>query len=253
VIVSGGGQLGGRVAIVTGGAQGIGRCIAEFLARDGASVLIADIQAKKSAKAAQELSAAGHDVTSYAADITDPDTVDELVTHCIERSGCIDILVNNAGIDAPTGFATELSREHWREVVETDLTGPWWCTQAVIPHMMERRYGRIIFISSRSWQSGSANLSVAYNAAKAGLVGLTIGLSVQLEPFGILVNAIAPGPTGTGRGAVSDADAVNAGAVFPLGIAGPEPVAHACLYLARESGDWISGTVLNVSGGRWRG
>jgi NAD(P)-dependent dehydrogenase (short-subunit alcohol dehydrogenase family) len=159
-------------------------------------------------------------------------------------------LVNNAGIDAPTGFAAELSREHWRDVIETDLTGPWWCTQSVIPHMIQRRSGRIIFISSRSWQSGSARLSVAYNAAKAGLVGLTIGLSAQLEPFGILVNAIAPGPTGTGRGPVSEAQDTEQ---YPLGIRGPQPVAHACLYLARESGDWISGTVLNVSGGRWRG
>ena len=244
------GELSGRVAIITGAAQGIGRCIAESFAKDGAAVLIADIQVEKAAAVTRKLSEAGHDAASCAVDITDPDSADAMVATCLERFGSLDILVNNAGIDAPTGFATDVSRDDWREVIDTDLTGQWWCTQSVMPHMIARGGGRIIFISSRSWQSGSARLSVAYNAAKAGLVGLTIGLSVQLEPFGILVNAVAPGPTGTGRGPVSEAEGPDR---FPLGILGPEPVAHACLYLARESGDWVSGTVLNVSGGRWRG
>jgi len=162
------------------------------------------------------------------------------------------VLVNNAGLDAPPGEPWAISEEEWREVIETDLTGPWWCTRAALPYMMAQRGGRIIFISSGSARIGSADTTVAYNAAKAGLVGLTVGLSVYLEPYGILVNAIAPGPTGTGT-PMTAAEVARHERDFPLGIGGPEPVAHACLYLAGAGGDWVSGSVLNVSGGWWRG
>jgi NAD(P)-dependent dehydrogenase (short-subunit alcohol dehydrogenase family) len=118
---------------------------------------------------------------------------------------------------------------------------------ALVPHVR----GRVILISSSSARMGDHGVSVAYNAAKAGLIGLTIGLSVQLEPHGILVNAIAPGPTGTGRITDEWRDAYLRD--HPLGIVGADPVAHACLYLAGPAGDWISGTVMNVSGGRIRG
>jgi NAD(P)-dependent dehydrogenase (short-subunit alcohol dehydrogenase family) len=118
--------------------------------------------------------------------------------------------------------------------------------------MMQQRSGRIVFISSGSARIGDPGISVAYNASKAGLIGLTIGLSVHLEPFGILVNAIAPGYTGTGE-PMSEEERAAYDAAHPLGIVGPEPVARACVYLASEGGNWITGAVLNVSGGWWRG
>lgn len=245
-------QLSGRVAVVTGAAQGIGRCIAESLAEDGASVVVADIQEHGAGEVAEDLRARGSDAMSVAVDIGDPASAGSMIERTLERFGRVDILVNDAGIDAPFGAAWEIGEEHWRRVIDVNLSGQWWCTRAVVPHMMERRAGRIIFISSGSARIGQRDISVAYNASKAGLIGLTVGLSVHLEPFGILVNAIAPGPTGTGQPMSEDERRAHE-REYPLGIVGPEPIAEACRYLVRSSGDWISGAVLNVSGGWWRG
>jgi NAD(P)-dependent dehydrogenase (short-subunit alcohol dehydrogenase family) len=244
--------LSGKVAIVTGAAQGIGRCIADFLASDGASVLLADIQEERAAESARSLRGRGLAAESTFVDIRDPNSARAMVARAIERFGQVDVLINDAALDAPPGSAWSITEEHWREVIDTNLSGAWWCTQAVLSHMMDRRSGRIVFISSGSARIGQHDISVAYNASKSALIGLTVGLSVQLEPFNILVNAIAPGPTGTGQ-PMSEEEREDHERRFPLGIGGPEPVAHACLYLARGSGDWISGAVLNVSGGWWRG
>ena len=245
-------QLSGRVAVVTGAAQGIGRCIAESLAEDGASVVVADIQEHVAGEVVEDLRTRGSDAMSVAVDIADPASAGAMIERTLERFGRVDILVNDAGIDAPFGAAWEIGEDHWRRVIDVNLSGQWWCTRAVVPHMMQRRAGRIIFISSGSARIGQRDISVAYNASKAGLIGLTVGLSVHLEPFGILVNAIAPGPTGTGQPMSEDERRAHE-RDYPLGIVGPEPIAEACRYLVRSSGDWISGAVLNVSGGWWRG
>jgi NAD(P)-dependent dehydrogenase (short-subunit alcohol dehydrogenase family) len=246
------GRLRNTVAVVTGGAQGIGECIATRFAREGAQVLVGDIRETKAEEVAAALRDEGLEVESALLDIREPDSAAALMARAVERWGRIDVLVNNAGLDAPPGPAWAIGEDEWREVIETDLSGPWWCTRAVLPHMMERRRGRVIFISSGSARIGAPEISVAYNAAKAGVVGLTVGLAVHLEPYGILVNAVAPGPTGTGTPMTPEERAAYE-RDFPLGIVGPEPVAHACVYLAAESGDWVSGSVLNVSGGWWRG
>lgn len=245
-------SLEGRVAIVTGAAQGIGESIATFLASAGASVLLADVQEERVAAVANGLRAQGLRATSCLVDVSDPSSAGSMVSSCIAEYGVVDLLVNNAGIDAPPGAAWEIREDHWRRLIDVNLSGAWWCTAAVLPPMMERRAGRIVFISSVSARIGDPGISVAYNASKAGLIGLTIGLSVHLEPFGILVNAIAPGYTGTGEPLSSD-ERTAYEAAHPLGIVGPEPIARACVYLASEGGDWITGAVLNVSGGWWRG
>ncbi len=246
------GQLEDVVAVVTGGAQGIGECIATYLARDGARVLIGDIQDERAEHVAAGLRKDGLQVEAADVDIREPASAERLMARAVDRWGRIDLLVNDAGLDAPPGEPWAIDEQAWREVIDTDLSGAWWCTRAALPHMMARRRGRIIFISSGSARIGAPEVTVAYNAAKAGLIGLTVGLAVHLEPYGILVNAVAPGPTGTGTPMTPEERAAHERA-FPLGIVGPEPVAHACLYLARESGDWVSGSVLNVSGGWWRG
>jgi len=246
------GELDGKVALITGAAQGIGRCIAEFFAADGAAVMLADIQGEKAGEVAAGLVAEGHNAEAVQTDVSSVASVAGMVERTLSQFGRVDILVNVAGIDAPPGSAWEIDEDHWREVIDVDLTGQWWCARAVLPHMMERGSGRIIFISSGSARMGDLDISVAYNAAKAGLVGLTVGLSVQVESSGILVNAVAPGSTGTGR-PIDPEKLATFTDELPLGVGGPEPVAHACLFLARSSGDWVSGAVMNVSGGWVRG
>jgi NAD(P)-dependent dehydrogenase (short-subunit alcohol dehydrogenase family) len=248
----GDGELEGQVAIVTGAAQGIGRRIAETLAGDGASVVIADLQEEKAGEVAAAIREGGGEAGAVAVDVRDPARCEAMVAFALEHYGRVDLLVNDAGIDAPPGEAWTIDEDHWRRVIDTNLSGQWWCAKAVIPHMKERGSGRIVFISSGSARIGEHDISVAYNASKAGLIGLTVGLSVHLERFGILVNALAPGPTGTGQ-PMTERQRVAYAEQFPLGLGGPQPVADACLFLARSSGDWISGAVLNVSGGWVRG
>ena len=244
--------LDGAVVVVTGGAQGIGECIATFFARDGARVLIGDIQERKASQVAARLRDEGLTVEAAPLDVRIPGSA--AVADGAGRGplGMHRRARQRRRTRRAAGRAWAIGEEEWREVIDTDLSGPWWCTRAALPHMMARHRGRIIFISSGSARIGDPEISVAYNAAKAGLIGLTVGLAVHLEPYGILVNAIAPGPTGTGTPMTPEERAAHERA-FPLGIVGPEPVAHACLYLAKESGDWVSGSVLNVSGGWWRG
>ncbi len=245
-------RLDGRVAIITGAAQGIGESIATFLAAAGASVFLADVQEERVGDVAAGLRSEGHRAASCFVDICDPRSAQSMVTSCLDEFGTVDVLVNNAGIDAPPGAAWEIPEEHWRRLIDTNLSGAWWCTAAALGPMMQKRSGRIVFISSGSARIGDPGISVAYNASKAGLIGLMIGLSVHLEPFGILVNAIAPGYTGTGE-PMSEEERAAYDEAHPLGIVGPEPIARACVYLASEGGDWITGAVLNVSGGWWRG
>jgi NAD(P)-dependent dehydrogenase (short-subunit alcohol dehydrogenase family) len=240
--------LAGQTALVTGGAGGIGRRIVEVFADAGARVCLSDVRTVEGAAAAANLQNAGLDVRFAAVDITDPESADAVVKQTVRSFGRIDHLVNSAGLDSPLGKAWEEDEQHWRQIIDVDLNGQWWCAKAVIPQMIEQGHGRIIFISSvAAWKwSGT---SVAYNAAKAGVVGLTYALASELEPHGILVNAVAPGPTGSTGRPIFAAEREQLVAALPLGFGGADPVAEACLYLAEKSGDWVSGTVLNVSGG----
>lgn len=246
-------QLNERVAIVTGAAQGIGECIARNLASDGARVLLADIRADKVEEVASSLRDEGMHAESFCVDITDPSRAAEMVARALEVFGQVDALVNNAGLDAPPGQAWEIAETHWRDVIDVNLSGAWWCTQAVISHMRKRHRGKIVTISSASARMASPETSPAYSAAKAGLIGLTISLSVQLEGQGILVNAITPGATGNTGTPLSEVERNLYSFAFPLGTGGPQPIADAVRFLLRPSGDWISGAVLNISGGLLRG
>lgn len=242
----------GTVVLVTGAAGGIGACIARMLADAGYALALSDRAGDGLAKVAAELRARGVSLSSVVADVTDTASVAAMVEQTLAAHGRIDGLIHCAGIDAPPGQAWEEDEAHWRGIIDADLTGAWWCTRAVLPHMIERGRGRIIMISSVAARTGNLVTSVAYNAAKAGINGLVVGLSIQLEAKGIRVNAIAPGPTGTGQ-AMSPEEVAAYRHHYPLGEGGAEPVAHGCLYLLGPSGDWVSGTVLNVSGGRIRG
>lgn len=241
-------SLQDQTVIVTGAAQGIGECVARHLVNKGAKVLLADIQEDKVSNVAEELGC-----ESVHVDIAEPDSARSMVEYAIAKLNHIDALVNVAGIDAPFIDALDVSDEHWRKLIDVDLNGPWWCTTAVLPHMVKRGNGRVVIISSASGIVGDLGVSPAYAAAKAGLFGLVISLSMNIEQYGVLVNGIAPGTIGTTGAPMTDEYATKYLADFPLGFGGPQPVADAVSYLLDDSGNWISGAVLNVSGGGVRG
>ena len=176
-----------------------------------------------------------------------------MIDHAIEAMSGVDVLLNIGGIDCPFISCLEMDEAHWKQMIDTDLSGPWWVTRAVLPHMVERGSGRVVFISSICGRMAGEGVSPAYSAAKAGLLGLVNQLSQEMEQKGVLVNAIAPGVIGTTGTPMEDAEIADYEAAHALGVGGPKPVSDAIQYLLSESGDWISGAVLNVSGGYLRG
>ncbi len=242
-----------QVILVTGAARGIGKSIAETVARQGGHVVATDILADEAEAMAAAIRASGGLATALPLDITSPDQAAEVAAKVVDRFGRIDGLVNNAALDAPHGLAWEIGTEDWRRVIEVDLNGAWYCSRAVIPAMRAQRRGRIVFISSIAARLGSPHLSPAYSTAKAGLIGLTVSLSAQLEADGILVNAVTPGPTGNTGAAYSEAGRKAYLDAHPLGFGGPEPIADAVAFLLGPGSNWTSGAVMNVSGGHFRG
>ncbi|RVA16269.1 SDR family NAD(P)-dependent oxidoreductase [Mesorhizobium sp. M7D.F.Ca.US.004.03.1.1] len=242
----------GNVVLLTGAAGGIGRSIAHALLGAEVSVVAVDRDRARLALLAAAAESLGGRIETLVCDVTNQPAVEATAEAAIATMGRIDALIHCAGKDAPSGRAWEESAEHWRDIIDVDLNAVWWSTRAVLPHMISRGSGRIILISSVAGRIPTGGASVAYNTAKAGINGLTIALSAQVEGSGVLVNAIAPGPTGTGT-AMTSTERVAYRAMYPLGEGGPEPVARACLYLLGPGGDWVSGSILNVSGGRYRG
>lgn len=245
--------LAGSTVLVTGAGRGIGAQIAETLVDAGARVMLADIDEAAVSSTSRRLAELGGEVEFTYVDISAPGSARNMVAATIERFGTFDSLVNNAGIDAPPGNALDTDEVDWRRIVDVNLSGAWWCIDASLPHMRQHGGGRIVNISSVAARLGSERYSPAYAAAKAGLIGLTIGLSVQLESHGILVNAITPGATGTTGTAMLPTEREELERKFPLGTVGPGPIADAVRYLLDSSGDWLSGVVLNISGGQLRG
>ncbi|BBZ78661.1 pyridoxal 4-dehydrogenase [Mycolicibacterium anyangense] len=234
--------------IVTGAAQGIGERIARTLHARGYQVFLADIQTEKVAAVADDLGVGWSPV-----DICDPDKTTQMVESAIAAMGRVGALVNVAGIDGPYRASDKVDPEHWRTIIDADLSGPWWCIQSVLPHMLAQGGGRIVSIASIAGVIPCEGISVAYAAAKAGVIGMTMSLAQDLESRGILVNSIAPGVIGTTGEPMPPGELEKYREDFALGEGGPQPVADAVDYLLSDSGRWISGTVMNVTGGFWRG
>lgn len=245
--------VSGRVALVTGASQGIGRACAVELARGGAVVALAARNADKLEAVAGEIRAAGGTAEIFRLDIGDETSIKECAKAVLGKLGKVEILLNNAGITRD-GLAMRMKRADWDEVLTTNLTGSFLMTQALLPQMLKLRWGRIINVTSvvgETGQAGQAN----YAASKAGLIGLTKSLARELASRTITVNAVAPGFIETAMTAVLNDDQRSAMlAMVPLARAGTEAdVAHAVRFLASEESGYITGHTLDVNGGMYMG
>ncbi len=246
-------DLQGRIALVTGASQGIGRACALELARLGATVALAARTESKLAEVAAEIGAAGGQAAAFALDIASEDSIKSAAKAVVDRFGKVEILVNNAGV-ARDDLAIRMKRSDWDEVIATNLTGAFLLTQALLRPMLKNRWGRIINISSvigRMGQTGQSN----YAASKAGLIGLTRSLAREVASRGITVNAVAPGYIETAMTAEMEADRRAAIlAQIPLGRPGTDrEVAQAVAFLASDGAAYITGHVLDVNGGMFMG
>ncbi|MGR4871439.1 beta-ketoacyl-ACP reductase [Variovorax sp. LARHSF232] len=245
-------NLKGRVAIVTGAGRGIGRAAAEALATEGAHVVITDIDAQTAAGTAEAIASRGHSAIGVAADVCDAQAVERLAARTIEAFGKVDILVNNAGFTRDK-YLTKMPEADWDAVVDTILKGAYLCTKAVLPSMIEQKWGRIINISSRAHLGNPGQTN--YSAAKAGLIGFTRALALEQGKFNITANAIAPGFIETELVKALPTyerlrDAALARNPVPR-LGRPEDIADAILFLASERAGYITGDTLHVTGGRY--
>jgi 3-oxoacyl-[acyl-carrier protein] reductase len=246
-------SLSGRVALVTGASQGIGRTCALKLAVRGATVAVAARNQEKLNELVQEVTAAGGIAAAYALDVGDEEQVKATVKAVIAQFGKIDILVNNAGITRDQ-LVMRMKRADWDAVLQTNLTSAYLCIQAVIPSMLKQRWGRIINIASVFGQMGQAG-QANYAASKAGLIGLTMAIAREVGSRNITCNAVAPGFIETAMTAVlSDEFKQAAVKQIPLGRVGsPEDVAGAVAFLTSDDASYITGHVLSVNGGMLMG
>lgn len=245
------GRFEGRSAIVTGGAQGIGEAIATRLAREGASVVIADIQPEHATATAAKLQAEGLKVFSETVNVADDESVAMMTNNAISRLGKIDILIGNAGITGKerTFMKMDGLSEH-RKIAAVNLFGQMACAQEVLPNMKENKYGRIVLASSVVATHGNVG-QTGYAAAKAGLLGFVYSLSKEVGPHGVTVNAVGPGFTDTEMlSVVPEENLVHlraAASVRRLGTVGELAAAYA--YLASEEAGFTTGAFLPVDGG----
>jgi 3-oxoacyl-[acyl-carrier protein] reductase len=242
-----------KTALVTGASQGIGRACALALAAAGAKVALAARNEAKLNEVAAEIASSGGTAAVFALDIASEESIKACAKAAIAHFGAIEILVNNAGITRDT-LVLRMKRTDWDEVLQTNLTGTFLMTQAVLSSMLKARWGRIINISSvvgETGQAGQAN----YAASKAGLIGLTKSLARELASRSITANAIAPGYIETAMTAVLDEKQRESMlAHIPLGRAGTDAdIANAVRFLASDDASYITGHVLDVNGGMYMG
>src|SRR6266446_6532295 len=246
-------KLEGRVALVTGASQGIGRACALALAREGATVAVAARNRQKLDELVGQITAAGGKASAFVMDVADEEQVKSGIKSALAQFGKIDILVNNAGITRDQ-LVMRMKRADWDAVLNTNLTSAYLCIQQVIGSMLKQRWGRIINVTSVFGQMGQAG-QVNYAASKAGLIGLTMAMAREVASRNITCNAVAPGFIETGMTAVlSEEFKQTAVKMIPLGRVGTtEDVASAVSFLASDDASYITGHVLNVNGGMLMG
>ncbi|WP_329570233.1 3-oxoacyl-ACP reductase FabG [Kitasatospora sp. NBC_01266] len=245
----------GKVAIVTGAAQGIGAATAQLLAEDGATVAVLDLTAERAQQTADAITAKGGTARAYGCDVSDYDAVERVFAQVVEELGGLHILVNNAGITRDNLFF-KMPKADWDAVLTVNLTSAYNCSHVAQKYLVAQKYGKIVSLSSRSalGNRGQAN----YAAAKAGIQGLTATLAIELGPFNINVNAVAPGyivtsmtaATAERVGATPEEHQAEVAARTPLRRAGrPEEIAAVVAFLASEEASYVSGQTLYVNGG----
>ncbi len=238
----------GRVALVTGGASGIGFAAARQLAELGAAIAIADVNMEGAEAAAEKL--AGAQVTTVKADVSDPDDVGAMVDTVVARFGRMDILVHSAGVGIERSFL-ETTPEEWRRLIDIDLSGTFYCAQAAARHMAGNRYGRIVNISSAAGLRGGTGRT-AYGAAKGGVLTLTKVMAVELAPYNVTANALAPGAIETELVARMHSEETRRvyRASIPFDRYGtPDETAFCAVFLASEQAGYITGHILGIDGG----
>ena len=238
-------RLEGQVAIVTGGGGGIGKATCLAFAREGADIVIPEVNIANAEAAASEIHALGRKCEVIETDVSNGDSVRKMVRQTLNEFGRIDILVNNAGIFSYTRIDA-CTEEEWDRMMAVNLKGPFLCSQAVMETMKAQRSGRIINLGSLAGQVGGIVASAPYSASKAGVMCLTKSLARVLGEYGITVNSIAPGIAATEM-AKNHPDMR---AQIPLGrVADASEVASAILFLASDEGRYLTGATLDVNGG----
>lgn len=243
-------ELAGRVAVVTGGARGLGYSIAERIVQSGGSVSLWDVDAAKLADAAKQLSAQGA-VGTAALDLTESASVQAATEATVARFGKIDILINNAGITGGNAATWELDPVAWRRVIDVNLVGPFITSRSVVPVMLRQGYGRIVNVASVAGKEGNPNAS-HYSASKAGLIGLTKSLGKELATRGVLVNCVTPAAANTDLFAQMTPQHIEyMRSKIPMNrFVEPQEVAALVCWLASEDCSFSTGAVFDISGGR---
>lgn len=255
-------NFGGRVVLVTGGGRGLGRAIVERFAREGATVAFCDLNEKNLQEVRKSLKDEGKNVTPFTCDVTKQAQIEEMVENVVQGFGKIDVLVNNAGINRPH-YLWEFPEEDWDRIMEVNLKSVFLMCRAVAPHMMERRSGKIINMSSKSGGKAGSVTASGYTASKAGIVGFTRSIALELAPFNINVNAVSPGIVFTGMWDEFGELYAQKNNIplqelhhhyeskIPLGRAQtPESIAGVVTFLASDDASDIAGEQIFITGGQ---
>ena len=243
-------KLRDRVAVVTGSGRGIGEAVALALSKEGACVVVSDIDAGSAQKTSDQINSMQGKSMAVRADVSSRSEVRDLFNKTIERFGRIDILVNNAGIFSRTPIL-EISEDQWDRVIDVNLKGTFLCCQEAVPVMLKQRYGRIVNMASLAGKRGGVTSGINYASSKGGVISLTRALAKQLAPHNILVNAIAAANIETEMLQAYEPEARETQLrEIPLGRYGrPEEVAKVVVFLVSDDAGYIVGETINVNGG----